>query len=101
MALHLLQVREHQPFIAFKFLWVQHGLWLFVVDGMLLLPKQMAPFGQRGWFYLHWGCLYWHKLALRTEGYEEAGGNLTFIGRTHIAPVAWCFPAASLAEQLL
>ena len=26
-----------------RFIWLQHGLWLHVDDGMLLLPKSVAP----------------------------------------------------------
>ena len=26
-----------------RFIWLQHGLWLYVDDGMLLLPKSVAP----------------------------------------------------------
>ena len=53
-----------------RFIWLQHGLWLYVDDGMLLLPKSVAPLvgGVAVMFLRALGVpLSWRKLDLGTQ----------------------------------
>ena len=56
--------------VASVYCWLQHGLWLYVNDGMLLLPKSVAPLvgGVTVLFLCALGApLSWRKLDLGTE----------------------------------
>ena len=56
--------------VLHRFIWLQHGLWLYVDDGMLLLPKSVAPLvgGVAVMFLRALGVpLSWRKLDLGTQ----------------------------------